>query len=343
MGKPSSQTVTQNTAPPSYVSDAQQNLLKTVGNFTAPFTSSPPDTTVAGFTPDQNRAFDISRWLTQRTLDTAPPQVSFWNPDPAQAAGTIGTQAAGPAAQMTAAQSGPAALAAPGMAGPASLIDPATGQVTGASIQALMNPYTSAVLDPTIAAMRRQLGITQNQIGAQNASSAAFGGSRAALQSAEANRAFSDQAAQVTAQLMAQGYDRATATALANAANAQQAGQFNAGAQNQIGMFNAGNQQQANLTNAAAQNQLGMFNTTALNNAAAQNTGAANDMSRYNTSLWANAVQNDTNARNSMAADNANRTLSQLGLQNQFMTDDQRRQLAALTSLLSTGAQQQQN
>lgn len=206
----------------------------------------------------------------------------------------------------SAANSGPAALGNAASGGGAATTDTRAGQVAGRDIHALLNPYTRDVLDPTIERMRQELGQTQAQIGARNASAASFGGSRGALQSAEANRAFGDQVALTTGQLMSQGYDHATATALANAQNAQQAGEFNAGQTNQMGQFNAGLQQQTGLANQAALNAVAEANAQRMQQANSGNAAAENAMRQFNTTTGQQNQQFNAGQLNQRGEFNAN-------------------------------------
>src|SRR5205809_6773428 len=65
-------TQTISTAPPSYVSAAQQNLLATAQNLTNQFTSQAPNYALAGFTPDQQMAFDLARYQAQNAFANSP-------------------------------------------------------------------------------------------------------------------------------------------------------------------------------------------------------------------------------------------------------------------------------
>lgn len=295
-------TTTNQTVLPQYVQDAQQNLATIANNITSKFVSS-PEATIADFSPDQTTAFNWLRTMVGNRVGEPGP--------------SIGAATAGPAASAstTPATTTPAF----NYTSPTVSMDQNVGQVGGADIRALLNPYVSDVLDPTIALMRRELGKTQAGIGASDASAAAFGGSRGALRMSEADRAFGDQVALTTAQLMAQGYDRATATALANASQRQAAAANNANLANTANIFNAGQSNQAAQFNAAAANAASQYNAGAANTASQYNATAANDMARANALLSQSAANQ----------------------QNTFMTDDQKRQLAWLQALLSAGGMEQ--
>ena len=77
--------------------------------------------------------------------------------------------------------------------------------------QALMNPYTQNVLDVQNRELERQAGIASAQRGAQAAKSGAFGGSRQAIENAEANRNLAGMKTANTAQALNQAYQQAQA------------------------------------------------------------------------------------------------------------------------------------
>jgi hypothetical protein len=403
------QTTTQTSEPPPYVSQAQQNLLSTAQNFTAPFVSNPPQNTVAGFTPDQQLAFDLARGMADNTFNSNPQQVNLPNVlnlfnsgtqsspttmsytyhpalarDPGWAPTSLIESASqmGPIALANAAQGGGLERVDASVLGTAGQYDVNQGQVNGDQIRSLLNPYIGDVIDPTVARMRQQLGQTQAQIGAQGASSAAFGGSRAALQQSEAARNFGDQVAQTVGTLMSQGYDRATATALANAQQRQQGGEFNTAAQNAVNEADVARQQQTRDFNASAYNalleanaarrqQVELANQQQQNayrnidvqrdeDAKLANMNASNNMMQYNvnndvsTNRYNIDAQNaanvyESNARNAsllnaqnLANADANRQLQAYGMQNTLSNDEATRQRAALAQLLGIGSTEQQ-
>jgi hypothetical protein len=77
------------------------------------------------------------------------------------------------------------------------------------SYQAFMDPYTDEVINRAQADIQRQGDVAQQQIGAQAASSGAFGGSRQAVAEQELQRNLSDQMARTSAGLRSQGYQQA--------------------------------------------------------------------------------------------------------------------------------------
>jgi len=85
-------------------------------------------------------------------------------------------------------------------------------QVTDpARIKQLMSPYMQDVVEQQMAGARRQADITQQARNAQLARAGAFGGSRQAIEQAEANRALNTQLAGIQAQGLQSAYDQALA------------------------------------------------------------------------------------------------------------------------------------
>jgi hypothetical protein len=92
------------------------------------------------------------------------------------------------------------------------------GGITPGDVQGWMNPYVSNVVDTTTSRMRQEADRNLAGIRARGAAGNAFGGMGARSAFAE-NRAMAtnqQQMAEMTAKLMAQGYDQATATAITN-------------------------------------------------------------------------------------------------------------------------------
>ena len=77
------------------------------------------------------------------------------------------------------------------------------------AVQRYMNPYQSAVTDVQIQGAQRQADIARTQRGAQAARAGAFGGSRQAIENAEANRALASQMDAIRAQGQQTAYDKA--------------------------------------------------------------------------------------------------------------------------------------
>ena len=88
--------------------------------------------------------------------------------------------------------------------------NPLTGKYdTSSAISAYMSPYQQNVTDIQIEGLQRQADIARTQRGAQAARAGAFGGSRQAIENAEANRALASQMDAVRAQGLQQAYQQA--------------------------------------------------------------------------------------------------------------------------------------
>jgi hypothetical protein len=77
------------------------------------------------------------------------------------------------------------------------------------AVQQYMNPYQSAVTDVQVQAAQRQADIAANARKSQAARAGAYGGSRQAIENAEANRALATQMDTIRAQGQQSAYDKA--------------------------------------------------------------------------------------------------------------------------------------
>jgi hypothetical protein len=164
------------------------------------------------------------------------------------------------------------------------LMQAATGQAQTAagpaSIQSgvagYMNPYENSVIANTATDINTTLNQQLDNIGANAATSGAFGGSRHGLVEATAMSEAQKNIGDFSSKLRNQGYNTALQYSGQDIANQMGNNQFNAAAQNQFGMTNLGYQNQANAANQAATNAAGQFGAAANNswnqNAYAQNT-----------------------------------------------------------------------
>ena len=168
-----------------------QNVAGAAWNMLAPQLRTSPFQ-VAGLNPDQMRAFDMTRDMTMNAFG------------PNQNLNQSTQALMGGAGNMQAAQTGPM------------------------DAMPFMNPFNQAVIDSTMRNMTREKNRNSAEIGARAAAGGSFGGSREAVQRANQDRNFMDQSGNMVAQLMAQGYDRASAMAQANTALRQQANAQNA-------------------------------------------------------------------------------------------------------------------
>lgn len=243
-------TTTQTTALPEWMTSAQQNLISTGQNLTSPFTGTAPTNPVAGFNADQTAAMDAARGMIgSNPIGTS--SVSMQHILPALASG----------AQAS------------------------TSQVSPEAIASFMNPYTDQVINPALAGVRREGANRDAGIGARYAAGSSFGGSGEALARGQNARATGETGANLEGTLRAQGYDKATATALANAQM----------------------RQQTELANAQMAQQSSQYNT-----------GATNDMSKTNAAGWLDAAK--SNASLGLDTSKANATFDLAALANLFQS-----------------------
>jgi hypothetical protein len=242
--------------------------------------------------PDVKRAF-LANFEQAKNVAGALPTQEFAGFNPMYEAGErqlINTGLAGPglanidrAAEMTA----QGAQYQPGMvggfnAGPASLAsaqgygatDVNAAQANMGDISRYMNPYTSGVIDTSLADIEKARAAASSRIGQQAAAAKAFGGSRQALAQGASSGQFAEQAARTAAQLRSQGFDVAANQMQQDLARQQQAAIQNAAQRTAASQFGAGAANQAALANAAARNQMAQFNTSTGQQAALANQQA---------------------------------------------------------------------
>jgi hypothetical protein len=242
--------------------------------------------------PDIKKAF-LANFEQAKNVAGALPVQEFAGFNPMYQAGErqlVNTSLAGPglanidrAAEMTAA----GAQYQPGMvggfgAGPASLAsaqgygatDVNAAQANMGDISRYMNPYTSGVIDTSLADIEKARAAASSRIGQQAAAAKAFGGSRQALAQGASSGQFAEQAARTAAQLRAQGFDVAANQMQQDLARQQQAAIQNAAQRTAASQFGAGAMNQAALANAAARNQAAQFNANIGQQAALANQQA---------------------------------------------------------------------
>ena len=226
--------------------------------------------------------------LTSAAAGYAPMSVTGESAGPAALAGSQGYKAA----QFAGVGAGPAAQFA-------------GAQANMAGIGNYMNPYTSQVIDASLADLEQARQAAGQQIGQQATAAKAFGGSRHGVSEALSNARFGEQAGKTIAQLRAQGFDTAANLMQQDVGRQQQAGLANQAALNQMGQFNAGQFQQAGLANQAALNQMGQFNAGQFQQAGLANQGALNQASQFGAGASNTASLANQGALNQMAQYNA--------------------------------------
>ena len=221
-------------------------------------------------------------------------------------------------------------------------------QTTQADIDRFFNPYTTEVVDQSMADIERNRLMQANQAAAQAQAAGAFGGSRGALMEAEIARNALDQSARTAGDLRRQGFTTAAQLAQQDVARRQQAGTLNAQQALQAALANqrsglqAGmSNQQANLQAQLANQRSGLQAALANQSAGLQgliaNQGALNQASQFNINQDANAqalnqAMGLAGAQNALAGANQ---LANLGLGGVGMGQDQ------LNTLQGIGAAEQ--
>ncbi len=201
-------------------------------------------------------------------------------------------------------------------------------QFAGSDLSPYMNPYTSQVVDQTLADINRQRQMSVNDQAGGFTKAGAFGGSRQGVADSLTNEAYGRTAASTAATLRSQGFDTAAnllntdinrnlqassanqaadlAVAGQNAGFDQQAGQFNAGTENDFATQRAGYEQQAAFQ-------------TAANNLQAQQANQSAGLQGQQQQLQAAGLLGDLGGQQqSMGLLDAN-TLNQFGTQQQDM------------------------
>ena len=263
---------------------------------------------------------DSAANLTRSATGYSPMMAGGISAGPASLAGSTGYNAA----QFGGATAGPTALSS-------------AAQANMSGIRQYMNPYTSEVIDATMADLEKGRQRATQQIGQQANAARAFGGSRQGVAEAMSNAQFGEQAGKTISQLRQQGFDTAANLMQQDVARRQQSGLSNQGALNQMNQFNTGNLQQAGLSNQAALNQAGQFGAGAMNTAALSNQAARNQMNQYNAGLGQQAQLANQSA-DLQGAQFRLGAANQLGTMGQQQTAQQ---YAAGQALMGLGGQRQ--
>lgn len=151
---------------------------------------------VAGFTPDQQSGFDLTRQMAGNEANLL--QNGFgWGK-----ANELATN-----------------FSARDVGTNFSARDVTAGQLKDTNLNDYMNPYIGNVVNTTSQAINRQNQIALQNVGSQAMSQGAYGGSRQGVAQAETNRAYGDTLAQTTANLYNQGYTNAQQAALTDIGN----------------------------------------------------------------------------------------------------------------------------
>lgn len=191
-GQQSTQQQTQQVQLPAWVDAAAKSNYQNAQDIAARPYQANPDATIAPMTADQTQAYSTIRNMQGATA-------------PAYAAAQDAARTLLPsAAPIT------------------------TGQLTG-DAASLMNPYTTAVVDPTVTQMRQALGQTLGATRANASNVGAFGGSRLGVQEGVAQSQEALGEGQLVGGLLSKGYDTALSAAQDMAARNLSAGEWATG------------------------------------------------------------------------------------------------------------------
>jgi hypothetical protein len=202
------------------------------------------------------------------------------------------------------------------------------GKSFESSLQQFSNPYTSQVVDQSIADLDRARKMTNQDISGAAAKSGAFGGSREALMRSENNRNFLDRAGALAGQLRQKGF--ATASQMAQDEQMKRLGLTASDTQNVRGYQSQGNLAGQSLT-AQSANQTQQLGAQSYNQAADRELRAGMSAQDLGASSYENQQRNAlTNAANQaqfgQAANNAALSAAQLQGQLGGQMDDRTRQ-----------------
>ncbi len=222
---------------------------------------------------------------------------------------------------------GRAEAAAMGPAAQSAMVNANAAQLDPNAYRAFMDPYTSDVIDTSLARMDRSFAEQNAARNARYSAAGSFGGSGSAVADILASREHDMNTGQLAAQLRSQGFNQATNTALQNtgfqqAANLQnsqlgtQNNQFNAGQSNELTGLGAQLGTQASIANANNQTSAGIAagnNSTSASIAnagnmlsqALANMGAQNNMSQFNATLGSNIGMFNAGQQNTAGMQNS--------------------------------------
>jgi hypothetical protein len=161
------------------------------------------------------------------------------------------------------------------------------------AVDQYMSPYQQAVVDIGKREAQRQADIAGTQRGARQAQAGAFGGSRSAIENAEAQRNLSQQMSDIQSKGSQEAYSQAAQMFTSDQARQLAAQQANQQAGLTVGMQNLSTQQQANVQNMANQLQ-----ASGMNAQQAMQAALANQQMGYNVGTQNLSTQQQANVQN---------------------------------------------
>jgi hypothetical protein len=190
-----------------------------------------------------------------------------------------------------------------------------TGSFTApGTVDAYMSPYQQAVTDISKREAQRQADIAGTQRGARQAQAGAFGGSRSAIENAEAQRNLSQQMADIQAKGGQEAYNQAAQMFTSDQARQLAAQQANQQAGLTVGTQNLTAQQQANVQNIANQLQASGMNAQQALQAALANQQMGYNVGQQNlaANLGVQQLGSGQDIQTQLANQSANQQMQQL-------------------------------
>lgn len=196
------------------------------------------------------------------------------------------------------------------------------GQSLLDNLQGYMNPYLSQVVDTTAADFDDYASQQRAAMQADAARTGAFGGSRAGIARGQMEGDLARGRASTLAGLRSDAFNTGAGLSNLDAGRRQEAGMFNAGAQNERDLARGQLGMQGALANQGATNQARAFGANAFNEGQFFNAGAANEASQFGANAFNRGQEFNAGANNDFALQNAGfqqqTNLANAGAQNQF-------------------------
>lgn len=205
-------------------------------------------------------------------------------------------------------------------------LDGSVERVNGQSLldnfSAYMNPATQNLVDATLAEYDDNTGQQRAGLARRGAMAGGFGGSGYGLAQGQFEADAGRNRALTDAELRYGAFNTAAGLSNLDAARRQEAGMFNAGAQNERDMFRGQLGMQGDLANQSAINQARQFGADAYNQGQFFNADTANQAARYGADAYNRGQEFNAGANNDFALQNAGfqqqANLQNANAQNQF-------------------------
>jgi hypothetical protein len=296
---------------------AATNLLTTHIDPRQAATPTGVTTTLADVSPEVKAQLATGAPQVQAQLAAVSPQVQAML---ANASPEVKAQLAAVSPQVQAILAQSAGAVAPTLASSGSLLD--------ADLSKYQNPYLNDVVKTTLAGADEQTAMQQAALRAAQARGQKFSGSGSAIERALFTRGAAQDRAALEANLRAQGYDKATAAAMADLDRSADTSRFNAGLSTSTALSEAQRADEMARANAA------LGTSTALTEAQ-----RADEMARSNAALGTSTALTEAQRADEMARANATLGTSTALTEAQRADEAARANAALATSTNLTEAQ----